>query len=150
MANIHTCTCTHICTCTCICICVHNTQGAEERLAVAEGSLVVIEEGKVDQPLPQPLTRREAEEEGRGNDKLAEEERLKWQVEMENLRRECEQHEVLERDRHAGVVREMGEKVVVLEERCRMMTRAVEEGRRAKMELDQTRERSTIQTHITL
>ena len=68
-------------------------------------------------------------------------------MEMENLRRECEQREGEERERHAGEVREWAERVAVLEEKCRVMAGEVEEGRTAKADLDQARERSAVHVH---
>ena len=85
--------------------------------------------------------------EGKGerDDKLAEE-RLKWQMEMENLRRECEQREEAEREQCTGEVRRWEEKVCVLEERCKVMVREVEKGKRALSELNQARQRLVILT----
>ena len=69
-------------------------------------------------------------------------------MEMENLRRECEQREGEERERHVGEVREWAERVAVLEEKCRVMAGEVEEGRRAKADCDQARERSAVHVHV--
>ena len=70
------------------------------------------------------------------------EERLKWQMEMENLRRECEAREEVERERCEGEVRGWREKVEEMEERCRVMRGEVERERGKCEELEQIRERS--------
>lgn len=115
-----------------------------ERSSITEGPRSRREEGDgglADNPSPQLAARREGEGGGAGSgDKLAEE-RLKWLMEMENLRRECEQREESERSRCAGEVRGLREKVGVFEEKCRAMTGEVEEGRAARIELEQLRER---------
>ena len=95
-------------------------------------------EGTTHHPPPHSATRGEGE--GERDDKVAEE-RLKWQMEMENLRRECEQREDTERERCAGEVRRWEERVGVLEERCRVMVGKMEEGRKAVSELNQARQR---------
>ena len=92
-----------------------------------------------------PLPAARGEGKGERDDKLAEE-RLKWQMEMENLRRESEQREEVERERCAGEVKRCEERVGVLEERCRVMVREVEKGRRALNELNQARQRLVILT----
>ena len=82
-----------------------------------------------------------------GGDQL-EEERLKWQMEMENLRRECELREEVEHQRCAEEVKGLEERVVVLEERCRVMTEEMEMGRMTMLELDKTKQRSASRIHI--
>lgn len=98
--------------------------------------------GPGDKLSPRPVRKGERE----GDDRLAEE-RLKWLMEMENLRRECEQREESERKRCAEEVQTMRERTGVLEERCRVMTGEVEEGRMAKSELNKTRERLAMRTN---
>ena len=81
-------------------------------------------------------------EEGEGGGVLLEEEKLKWQMEMENLRRECERREEVVREKCAAEVREWEQRVRALEERCAVMMREVEKGRESSSELDQVKQRS--------
>ena len=80
--------------------------------------------------------------EGEGGGATLAEERLKWQMEMENLRRECETREAGERERCAVEVREWREKVAELEKKCREIREQVEEGKEREGELAQAKERS--------
>lgn len=80
--------------------------------------------------------------EGEGGGATLAEERLKWQMEMENLRRECETREAGERERCAVEVREWREKVAELEKKCREIREEVEEGKEKEGELAQAKERS--------
>ena len=70
------------------------------------------------------------------------EERLKWQMEMENLRRECEAREGVERDRCEEAVRGWRVRVEKMEQRCRVMSGEVEAERERGRELELTRQRS--------
>ena len=72
--------------------------------------------------------------------KLAEE-RLKWQMEMENLRREYEQKEEVKHAKNLEESRRWELKVIDLEERCKMITMEVEEGREHARELNEARKR---------
>lgn len=118
------------------CMCSFQVAGEKSVIRREEG-----DGGPADHLSLRPVARREGEGEGRGSgDRLAEE-RLKWLMEMENLRRECEQRQESERNRCAEEVRVLRGRVGVLEEKCRVMTGEVEEGRMAKTELNQARER---------
>ena len=79
-------------------------------------------------------------EEGKGGGATLAEERLKWQMEMENLRRECEVRETGETVKCEEEVGRWREKVGELEERCREMMGEVE--RETSKELEKTKERS--------
>ena len=70
------------------------------------------------------------------------EERLKWQMEMENLRRECEAREGVERERCEEAVRGWRVRVEKMEQRCRVMSGEVEAERERGRELELTRQRS--------
>ena len=116
--------------------CLFQVAGEKSAIRREEG-----DGGSADHLSAQPVVRREGEEKGGGSgDRLAEE-RLKWLMEMENLRHECEQRQESERNRRAEEVRVLRERVGVLEEKCGVMTGQVEEGRMAKSELNQARER---------
>ena len=69
------------------------------------------------------------------------EERLKWQMSMENLRRECKQNASELQEKHTGEITEWRERILDMEERCKAMEGEVEEGREARDELNHTRTR---------
>ena len=69
------------------------------------------------------------------------EERLKWQMSMENLRRECKQNASELQEKHVGEITEWRERILNMEKKCKAMEEEVEEGREAKDELSHTRTR---------
>ena len=97
--------------------------------------------GQVESPVAITPPKGEREE-GKGGGATLAEERLKWQMEMENLRRECEARETGERVRCEEEVGRWREKVGELEERWREVR--VERVRETSKELEQTKERSAL------
>lgn len=97
--------------------------------------------GQVESPVANTPPKGEREE-GKGGGATLAEERLKWQMEMENLRRECEARETGERVRCEEEVGRWREKVGELEERWREVR--VERVRETSKELEQTKERSAL------
>ncbi|CAI8038720.1 Pleckstrin homology domain-containing family A member 6 [Geodia barretti] len=109
----------------------------EERPATVAGFVGEMR-GQVESPVANTPPGGEREE-GKGGGATLPEERLKWQMEMENLRRECEARETGERARCEEEVGRWREKVGELEERCREMMGEVE--REKSKELEKTKER---------
>ena len=68
-------------------------------------------------------------------------ERLKWQMEMENLRKEYEQRLQVVVETHRAERAGLEERVGEMAEKCRVLDEEVKDGRRSRGELKQAQER---------